>query len=507
MELSKYREAFAGFNSANELAQFEYRTGLRSELMTEPVFDRYGDLFTKDAIASLSTAYSETPVDRETDRAALHSLLGSARIAYQEFQAREIAIERSRCEAAARISWNGESVPAHSAIRLMANERDKARRRELLSRYVDSFGACNDLRAEYLECLHASAGELGFDGYQPLFAEITGVDFEQLAATGERFLILTEPTYERALARELAKNEIGVGVGQLTHADFIFLQKMHRLDRFFPASELLGTYSTAMRALGIKVEQQLNISIDLEIRPGKNPRAACFRIDAPQDIRLSLAPLGGPYDYSVLFHEAGHAQHFGWSSESLVERFPEFLFAPENATSEGYAYLFQHFLHDPQWLMEHRTGMSEKEAGDVSRSLAFLSLYSARRYFARLSYEMALHRNEQIRSEQLAQSYSDLQTRATLFARPPGMYLMDVDDGFYSAAYLRAWAFEAGLREHLKTRYGSRWWTSRKAGDDLIDLWSTSSRYTVEELASLIGFGDLNFDLLAEQLIQEVEEE
>jgi hypothetical protein len=87
------------------------------------------------------------------------------------------------------------------------------------------------------------------------------------------------------------------------------------------------------------------------------------------------------------------------------------------------------------------------------------------------------------------------------------MYLMDVDDGFYSAAYLRAWAFEAGLREHLKTRYGSRWWTSRKAGDDLIDLWSTSSRYTVEELASLIGFGDLNFDLLAEQLIQEVEEE
>jgi hypothetical protein len=422
-------------------------------------------------------------------------------------QAREIASERSRCEAAARISWDGETVPAHSAIRLMANEKDGARRRELLSRYVDSFGACNDLRAEYLESLHSSARELGFDGYHSLFSEITGIDFEQLAAAGERFLSLTEPAYERALARELAKNEIGIGTGQLTHADFIFLQKMHRLDRYFPANELLNTYATAMRALGIRVEQQINISIDLDIRPGKNPRAACFRIDAPRDIRVSLAPLGGSYDYSVLFHEGGHAQHFGWSSESLVARFPEFLHVPENATSEGYAYLFQHLLHDPRWLMEYRPGVSDKEANDISRSLAFLSLYSARRYFARLPYEMALHKNEQVRSEQLAQSYSDLQTRATLFARPPGLYLMDVDDGFYTAAYLRAWAFEAGLREHFKTRYGSRWWASRKAGDDLIDLWNTSSRYTVEELASLIGFGDLSFDLLAELLIKEVEEE
>ena len=63
---------------------------------------------------------------------------------------------------------------------------------------------------------------------------------------------------------------------------------------------------------------------------------------------------------------------------------------------------------------------------------------------------------------------------------------------------LRALAFSFALREQLRVRYGYRWWASRKAGAELVDLWNTSSRYSVEELASEIGFGELDFDLLAE---------
>jgi hypothetical protein len=53
-------------------------------------------------------------------------------------------------------------------------------------------------------------------------------------------------------------------------------------------------------------------------------------------------------------------------------------------------------------------------------------------------------------------------------------------------------------------RYGRRWWSSRKAGDELIDLWNTASRYSVEELAQHIGFGDISFELLADTLIANV---
>ena len=35
-------------------------------------------------------------------------------------------------------------------------------------------------------------------------------------------------------------------------------------------------------------------------------------------------------------------------------------------------------------------------------------------------------------------------------------YLSDVDDGFYAANYLRAWALETHLRRHLRERFGER---------------------------------------------------
>jgi hypothetical protein len=57
------------------------------------------------------------------------------------------------------------------------------------------------------------------------------------------------------------------------------------------------------------------------------------------------------------------------------------------------------------------------------------------------------------------------------------------------------------LREYLRVRYGNRWWASRKAGDELIDLWNTASRYSVEELASLIGFSEISFELIVELLM------
>jgi hypothetical protein len=124
-----------------------------------------------------------------------------------------------------------------------------------------------------------------------------------------------------------------------------------------------------------------------------------------------------------------------------------------------------------------------------------------------LRYEIAMHDSSSLRSEQLSATYAEALSQAIGFRRDGALYLTDIDDGFYSSAYLRAWAFEASLREYLRTRHGRRWWASRKCGDELIDLWNTSSRYTVEELAALIGFGEISFELLADNLIAAMRED
>jgi hypothetical protein len=57
----------------------------------------------------------------------------------------------------------------------------------------------------------------------------------------------------------------------------------------------------------------------------------------------------------------------------------------------------------------------------------------------------------------------------------------------------------------LRSRHGRRWATARAAGEELIDVWNTASRYSVEELARLVWGGELSFDLLADELLAAVE--
>lgn len=507
MDINQYRTEFAAYSSALEGAHYQYRAGLEAELHVEPIYERYGDLFTREAIDSLRDAERSAPEYLETERAGLHALWGAGCIGFLDAQAKELTDEGALCESSARVKWDGESLPAHSVSKYLANEPKPARRRELYARWLDVVSACDDLRAARFESFHRSATALGFGSYRALFTEIVGTDYEQLALHADAFLERTETVYHSELARAASRDLPDVPRDDLQHADYFFFQRSPGLDQSFPAQDLMPTYAETMRDLGIIVGRQKNIHIDDEARPLKHPRAACFRLSPPDDVRLLVAPIGGAYDYMTLFHEAGHAQHFGWTSRELMERHPEFIYSPDYATTETYAFLLNHLFHDATWLTEHRPNLGIEQARGIVRDLTLLTMHTIRRFCAKLRYDIVLHDSSQIRSEQMAATYAALQTEATGFTRSTALYLSDVDDGFYAAAYLRAWMFEAALREYLRTRYGRRWWASRKAGDELIDLWNTSSRYSVEELARLLGLGELSFDLLAETCLAAMSEE
>ncbi len=124
-------------------------------------------------------------------------------------------------------------------------------------------------------------------------------------------------------------------------------------------------------------------------------------------------------------------------------------------------------------------------------------LLLVRRYAAKLIYECELHSQDDL--GKAADLYSELQTHATKFRTESTEFLYDLDDSFYSASYLRAWAFEVMLREHLKTRFGERWWASTRAGSLLKDMWETGDRYTADEMASQLGLGPIVFEPLIDE--------
>ena len=64
------------------------------------------------------------------------------------------------------------------------------------------------------------------------------------------------------------------------------------------------------------------------------------------------------------------------------------------------------------------------------------------------------------------------------------------------ASYLRAWALETSLREHLRDRYGNRWFAQRAAGGLLRELWNEGQRLSGDELAAELGLPPIDLSAL-----------
>jgi hypothetical protein len=311
-----------------------------------------------------------------------------------------------------------------------------------------------------------------------------------MARQAAKFLSNTEPAYISRLD-EVLRRELALSVDQAERSDALYLLHLTRFDDRFPSESMLKTYGETMAGLGIDVDSQRNIAVDSEPRPRKNPRAFCMPISVPDDVRLVIRPVGGQSDYQALLHESGHAQHYGWSSKQLPS---EFKYTGDYALTETYAFLFNHLISDGDWLAAF---LGLTDSLEFVRSVMLARLVSVRRYAAKLNYERQLHADENLMRS--AELYAELQTAATRFKAEPAEFLFDLDDSFYAASYLRAWAFEVSLREYLKTRFGRRWWASPRAGDKLKQMWETGDRYTADEMAAQVGLGPISFDPLIDE--------
>jgi hypothetical protein len=80
------------------------------------------------------------------------------------------------------------------------------------------------------------------------------------------------------------------------------------------------------------------------------------------------------------------------------------------------------------------------------------------------------------------------------------VFLADVDAGFYSSSYLRAWAFESLLRSFLREEFGRAWFTRREAGSLLRELWAEGQRPTADELLGEVAGAELELSAVAERI-------
>jgi hypothetical protein len=96
--------------------------------------------------------------------------------------------------------------------------------------------------------------------------------------------------------------------------------------------------------------------------------------------------------------------------------------------------------------------------------------------------------------------YAERQLEATGIRYRPDWFLADMDAGFYSADYLRAWIRSAQLRAALVAQGGPDWWKSPETGKRLRALFEEGTRPSNEEIASRLGFDALDCEPLIAEL-------
>jgi hypothetical protein len=290
------------------------------------------------------------------------------------------------------------------------------------------------------------------------------------------------------------RRTLGVGLDGLRRSDLPRFFRDADADPAFPAERLTQSFVETLSGLGIDLATQSGVILDAERRPKKSPRAFCAPVRAPGEVYLVIAPVGGRDDFSALFHEGGHTEHFANVDPALPF---EFRLLGDNAITEAYAFLFEHLVEDPEWL-RRRLGVEDDSA--LSGQPRASRLVYLRRYAAKFAYELELHGAGNRGLDALADRYAELLSGAVRVPWPRETFLVDVDPGFYCTAYLRAWALETHLRAHLRERFGPAWFEEPEAGEALRVLWREGQRLTPEEMLGELSGQPLDFTVLRGEL-------
>ncbi len=231
-----------------------------------------------------------------------------------------------------------------------------------------------------------------------------------------------------------------------------------------------------LAGLGIDVDAQPGVVLDTEARPKKSPRAFCAPVRVPDEIYLVIAPHGGRDDFAALFHEAGHTEHYAHVDRELPA---EERYFGDNSITEGFAFLFEHLVSEPEWL-RLRLGVSDTEAITRHARASKLALPAPLLGQAPLRARAA-RRGRRTRRD-AGPLLGAARRRACGVDWPQATWLSDVDEFFYAARYLRAWALETQLRGLLRERFGEAWFEQPEAGEHLRALWRRGQSAPAEEL-------------------------
>jgi hypothetical protein len=470
------------------------RVGEKEVSERAEIVRRYSDLFTRQQLETLREA-EEIATEGE-DRERLYRLRKTceAGLIAAALAEREDALENAVL--AARVEFRGEELPLRSAQARLAVLPDYGERDELGNLSADVSATFNDRRLEVIR-----AGE-------ELEAEISGIDDPVARADDEKGISLRELEGALAQASEAADDVysrlreqwferlLGAEREDVPSSFHVaYMRRLSPLERIYTKEQAVPVCLDTLARLGFDLEAEPNIKLDLDDRPQKSPRACVIPSDPPKVVHLITRAQGGLHDYQAFLHEAGHALHYAGCDPALPYTFRNI--SRDHALTEIYSYIIEAISRQAGWHARH-FGLSDEEAATNAEATVFMEALLFRRYVAKLQFELDFW-SRFAQDGGTDEGYADRLTRATGARYRADGFLADMDAGFYSADYLRAWIRAAQLRSYLDGELEGEWWESLETGERLRALFAEGTRPSSEEIAGRIGFEPLDTrPLLAE---------
>jgi hypothetical protein len=470
------------------------RVGEKEVSEQAAIVERYRDLFSHGQLDVLRDAEESAAGD---ERELLYRLRKTCE---EGIVAAELTVRQDELEnriLAARVPWEGEELPLRSAQAKLAVLPGYRDRDELGTLANAASARFNDDRLDLLAAGDALEAELsGEPDTIARNANEKGISLRELErvldaasrASAEAYALLRERWFGKLLGPDRDDTP--------TSNHTSYLRRLSPLEQTYTKEQAVPVCVATLERLGFDLEQMPGIRLDLDDRPQKSPRACVIASDPPNVVHLITRAQGGLHDYQAFLHEAGHALHYAGCDPNLPYTFRRL--SRDHALTEIYSYIVEAISREPAWHAEH-FGLSDEQAAENAEATVFLEALLFRRYTAKLQYELGFW-GRFPEDGGTPGGYSELLTAATGIRYPSENYLSDMDSGFYSADYLRAWIRSAQLRSHLVSEVGEDWWRSPETGERLRGLFREGTRPTSEEIAARIGFEPLDTAPLLHEL-------
>ena len=483
-------------NIETELSKFIYeletedrlvRVGLKEKAETSKIYKKYQNLFTREVLDGLKKQINKTgnAKTREILQRIYFTIAGS-------FIGLKTAVLDDSIKtyfSQAKVKVRNEEL-AYFQISPKIAKEPVFDQRELYSDAIDY--VITKISPKQLELLNTEVKliqNLGYGNYLAFYAKAKKMDYANFNKIADKIKKETDNLWQRTIEK-VSKEILGRSFKNLRSCHMVYLRSLSMFDNLYPKEKVVSTFLQFANDLGL-ADLLSRVKIDDKDRPRKNPRAVCYWPKPPDEVHLVIKPIGGEQDFEAMFHEGGHALH----GSAVDTKLPYALktLSRSGALTETYAFILEDLVFNPLWLSTF-LNVSANSAQRIQKQAYFVNLMMLRRYLGKFSYEYEMFSQNAIAKGPAL--YAKNLQNLTGFITKKIYWLSDMDSGFYSADYLRAWIGAAQIKDYLKRKFGQKWFLNPKAGKFLRGLFARGVSDEVEDVVRKLSYRPFDISLL-----------